>query len=158
MKTVLAAIDFSAGSERVVTEAIHLARGTKARLVVLHVVQPPLAVDPDLGGQMRTQYAALASENAAEALANLQKKLQAETVTIQTAHLVGQPGQRVLDYAGELRADYIVLGSHGHGAVYDLVVGRTASRVIKHAKCPVLVVPPPVTPAGRPRRSNDRDR
>jgi universal stress protein A len=36
-----------------------------------------------------------------------------------------------------------VLGSHGHTAFYDLLVGSTAAGVLKHAPCPVVVVPPP---------------
>jgi nucleotide-binding universal stress UspA family protein len=49
----------------------------------------------------------------------------------------------VLAQAKRLKADVIVLGSHGHGAVYNLVVGSTANGVLKHAPCPVLVVPAP---------------
>ena len=90
---------------------------------------------------MSSQYAALAAESAAAALVRLQKKLQKNGITIQTARLVGFPGQRIVDCAHELRADYIVLGSHGHGALYDLIVGRTASHVLKHTSCPVVVVP-----------------
>jgi nucleotide-binding universal stress UspA family protein len=141
MKSVLAAIDFSAGGKHVVAEAVTLARAIAARLVVLHVVQPPPVSDSDAGGLMSSQYAALAAESAAAALVRLQKKLQKNGITIQTARLVGFPGQRIVDCAHELRADYIVLGSHGHGALYDLIVGRTASHVLKYTSCPVVVVP-----------------
>jgi len=34
-----------------------------------------------------------------------------------------------------------VMGSHGHGAVYNLLVGSVTAGVLKSAKCPVLVVP-----------------
>ena len=151
MKSVLAAIDFSAGGKHVMAEAVTIARAIDARLVVLHVVQPPPVSDSDAGGLMSAQYAALAVESAAAALVRLQKKLQKNAITIQTARLVGLPGQRIVDYANELRADYIVLGSHGHGALYDLIVGRTASHVLKHACCPVVVVPQ--GPGGRTRRT-----
>ncbi len=141
MKSVLAAIDFSVGTKQVVAEAVVLARAIGARLVVLHVVQPPPVTDADAGAQMSSQYAAQASEAAAAELVLLQKKLQAAAITIQTTHLVGLPGAKIVDYAQELRADFIVLGSHGHGALYDLIVGHTASYVLKRALCPVVVVP-----------------
>lgn len=141
MKSVLAAIDFSAGGERVMAEAIALARAIGGRLMVLHVVEPPPVSDGDAGGVMRADYGALAAASAAAALVRLQKKLQKNGITIQTARLVGSPGRGIVDYAQEVRADYIVLGSHGHGALYDLIVGRTASHVLKHASCPVVVVP-----------------
>jgi nucleotide-binding universal stress UspA family protein len=141
MKSVLAAIDFSAGTKQVVAEAIVLARAIGARLVVLHVVQPPPITDVDVGAQMSALYAAQAREAAASELAALQKKLQAAAITIQTTLLVGVPGAQVVAYAQELRADFIVLGSHGHGALYDLIVGHTASYVLKRAACSVVVVP-----------------
>lgn len=141
MKSVLAAIDFSAGSKLVIAEAITLARAIDARLIVLHVVQPPRVTDLDAGAQMSSDYAARASASAATELLRLQKRLQADAVTIQTAHLVGHPGRRILESAAELRADFLVLGSHGRGALYDLIVGHTASYVLKRATCPVVVVP-----------------
>ena len=92
MKSVLAAIDFSAGDRRVIAEAVALARALDARLVVLHVVQPPPVSDADVGGLMSGQYTALAAESTAAALAVLQKMLQTGGVTIQTSHVVGIPG------------------------------------------------------------------
>jgi nucleotide-binding universal stress UspA family protein len=39
------------------------------------------------------------------------------------------------------KADFIVMGSHGHGALYNLLIGGTASGVIQKAPCPVVIVP-----------------
>ena len=38
-------------------------------------------------------------------------------------------------------ADFIVLGSHGRGAMHDLLVGSTAHMVIRKAPCPIVLVP-----------------
>ncbi|MEO8353471.1 MAG: universal stress protein, partial [Chthoniobacteraceae bacterium] len=38
-------------------------------------------------------------------------------------------------------ADMIVMGSHGHGSFYELLVGSVTSGVLRDARCPVLVVP-----------------
>jgi nucleotide-binding universal stress UspA family protein len=56
--------------------------------------------------------------------------------------LTGAPVNRILEQAESLPADYVVLGSHGHTAVYELLVGSTAHGVLKSATCPVIVVPP----------------
>jgi hypothetical protein len=40
-------------------------------------------------------------------------------------------------------AELMVLGTHGHGAVHDTLVGSTSKRAIHHASCPVVIVPDP---------------
>jgi nucleotide-binding universal stress UspA family protein len=142
MKTILVPIDFSAASELVVAEAVALARAIEARLVVLHIVQPPIIVDSEFGPQMSSEYSVAAAESAVKQLAQLQRQLQAKGVTAETKHSVGPPGPGILETAADVNADYIVLGSHGHGAFYDLIIGSTTGRVLKQAKCPVVVVPP----------------
>ena len=42
-----------------------------------------------------------------------------------------------------LDAELIVLGSHGHGAVHDQLVGSTSMRAIHHASCPIVILPDP---------------
>ena len=42
-----------------------------------------------------------------------------------------------------LDAELIVLGSHGHGAVHDQLVGSTTMRAIHHASCPIVILPDP---------------
>lgn len=141
MKTILASVDFSTASKPVVAEAVKLAQAIGARLVLLHVVQPPVVTDSDLGYQMSAEYAAMAAVSADKYLAALQKPLRTKGVTVTAKHLVGNPGQCIADQAEALHADYIVLGSHGHGAFYELIIGGTTSRVLRQACCPVVVVP-----------------
>lgn len=141
MKTILVPIDFSAASERVVAEALALAKLAGARLVLLHVLQLPVMTDSDAGPQMSADYAAAAAESAARRLAACKKSIRAKAVPVTTEQRVGAAGQCIVERARALRASYIVLGSHGHGAFYDLIVGSTASRVLKQARCPVVIVP-----------------
>lgn len=42
-----------------------------------------------------------------------------------------------------LDAELLVLGSHGHGAIHDKLVGSTSQRAIHHASCPVVILPDP---------------
>lgn len=142
MKTILVPIDFSAVSKRVVAAAAELAHGLEGRLVVLHVVQPPVLTDSDFGTQLTAEYAAEAAEAAGRHLARLRKQLEKDGLEIEVQNASGYPGQCILEVAKDVGADFIVLGSHGHGAFYDLIVGSTASRVLKRTTCPVLIVPP----------------
>jgi nucleotide-binding universal stress UspA family protein len=63
-------------------------------------------------------------------------------VAVSARQVDGHPSAQILDQARRLRADYIVLGSHGHNAIYDLLVGSTAHTVLQKAPCPVVIVPP----------------
>ena len=144
MNTILVAIDFSDVTTRVLEKATELAKALGGRLVVLHVIQPPVnlsASDPIL--VENTARITSAAEKAADKyLERLEKGLQADFGSVQVLRLTGAPVARILEQAAALPADYIVLGSHGHTAVYDLLVGSTAHGVLKKAPCPVIIVPP----------------
>lgn len=150
MKTILAPIDFSPVSARIIDEAMAVARARQARLVLLHVVYPPVLTDSDAGTMMSEQYAAMALETAGKRLARIRKRLRDEGHHVETVHEAGYPGASIAAWAKRLPADYIVLGAHGHGAIYELLVGSTTRRVLKEARCPVIVVPAAETPRARP--------
>lgn len=153
MKTILAPIDFSAVSARIIGEAIALARAQQARLVLLHVAYPPVVTDSDAGSRLSVQYAAVALETAGKRLARIRKRLRDEGHHVETIHEAGYPGERIVACAQRLPADYIVLGAHGHGAINELLVGSTTRRVLKAARCPVMVVPAAEAPGVRRARS-----
>jgi nucleotide-binding universal stress UspA family protein len=53
---------------------------------------------------------------------------------------VGKPVAEILDCARTDSADLIVIGSHGHGALAQMILGSVADRVVRQAPCPVLMV------------------
>lgn len=53
----------------------------------------------------------------------------------------GGPVEGILRVAEREQADLIVMGTHGHSALVNVLLGRTAQRVVQHAHCPVLTVP-----------------
>jgi nucleotide-binding universal stress UspA family protein len=142
MKTILVPVDFSSVTDAVVAEAAALARAQLGRVELLHVTQPPV---------ITTEYAPflenigeimLVSEKAAaKQLARLEKELANEGIPCSTQLLTGSPVQHILRQAEEMGADFIVMGSHGHTALYDMLVGSVTHGVLKNAPCSVLVVP-----------------
>jgi nucleotide-binding universal stress UspA family protein len=150
MKTILAPIDFSAATRRVVAAAAALSRAVGGRLVLLNVTNRPLVViDDQWSGKIIADLTLLAEKSAAQQLARLQKKLRTGGITAITRHRSGSPIPGIVAAAKELKADYIVLGSHGHGAFHDLIAGSTTGGVLKKAPCAVVVIP---IPAARKRR------
>ncbi|MBP8256126.1 MAG: universal stress protein [Opitutaceae bacterium] len=141
MKTILAPIDFSPVSKRIVEEAAELARLYKAKLFLLHIVPPPIVTQSEYVTQKGAEFAALTVETMEADLKKLARSIEASGLVVETQVMLGFPGMAVVAKAKKLKPDYIVVGSHGHGAFYDLIIGGTTSRILKEAECPVIVVP-----------------
>lgn len=73
----------------------------------------------------------------------MRAKLKARGLPVEAVQVTGFPPLCILEQAKKRSANYIVIGSHGHTAFYDLLVGSTTSGVLKRATCPVVVVPAP---------------
>lgn len=144
MKTILVCVDLSAATIRVCEAAVDLAQLTAGRLVIVHAVAPltvlPYGVDAYSAAFVAesNRAARKAAAHKMKALEHWFKKRHPETRMIMHE---GRAADVVLRSARQLHACYIVLGSHGHGAVYDLVAGSTARAVLRKSPCPVVLVP-----------------
>ena len=145
MKTILAPVDFSGVSDAVIDAAQFLARATGARIVFLSVVQAPI-VTSDYGPMMENvgEIVAASEKTVARQLKHLAQRVGSPELPVDTVQLTGSPAPLILAQAKIDEADYIIMGSHGHTALYDLLVGSTTHQVLRHAPCPVLIVPPPL--------------
>jgi nucleotide-binding universal stress UspA family protein len=142
MKTILAALDFSDAMPRVVHEAERLARAVNGHVVLLHVARVPEAM-PHYATQMAHLAVAKSAIAAAAGrqLERIKESLWQRGVATQSLRLIGDPKRDIAEQARKLAADYIVMGSHGHTALHDLVVGSTTSAVLKRSNRVVVVVP-----------------
>ena len=142
VKTVLTPIDFSSVSDAVVAEATALAKALDGRIVLLTVIQPPV-ITSEYAPMMDNlgEITAAGEKAAASNLAKIEDRLRAESIPTETIQVNGAPVIHIVEQAQKLGADYIVMGSHGHTAVYDLLVGSTTHGVLMRAKCPVVIVP-----------------
>ena len=142
MKTILVPVDLSVAGPQVCDAACELARQMDARLLLLHVVQPPPVMVTEIyaldTGQAEEMLVA-AERAGTDRLRELAARCGKRGIETRTLHRVGLPVPEILAHAG--KADYLVMGSQGHGAMYDLLVGSTTHGVLKKAPCPVVVVP-----------------
>lgn len=145
MKTILVPLDLSPATVQVCNAACDLAKLIGGRLVLLHAVQPPPVMMSEVyafdAGQM-TKLASAGSKYAAPKLRALVRHCEKRGVRATTFQKTGSPVAAILAKATSARASYIMMGTHGHSAVYDLLVGSTTHGVLKKAPCPVIVVPP----------------
>ena len=143
MKTILVPIDFSSITARVIAEAARFTRSLDGRIVLLHVNEPVAkVVDYAVIVVSIAQINEAAATEAAKRLAVFAEELKSGGLTADAMQVTGNPAPEIIEQAEKLRADYIIIGSHGHTAFYDLLVGGTASGVLKRSGCPVVIVPP----------------
>ena len=142
VKTILTPVDFSEVSDAVVAEAAALARALSGRVVLFTAIQPPVITNEYAPLMENIAEITAAGEKAAsKRLAIIQKKLEGESVPVEIVQVNGAPVPLIAEQAQKLHADYIVMGSHGHTAFYDLLVGSTTHGVLRRAACPVVIVP-----------------
>lgn len=156
MKTILVPVDFSPITPSVVEAAAELARAIAGRIVLLTVVQPAIVFERYDASIDVAELTLLGEKNAARELDALARSLKSEFITVETCQVTGSPVDEIAEHAKEAAADYIVMGSHGHTAFYDLLVGSTTHGVLKRAKCPVVIVPAVAEPAktAKPKKKN----
>lgn len=142
MKTILVPVDFSAVTAQVARAACEMARLTGSRLILLHVLPEVTAFETyGLGSEIIMETAQAREKFRGRDLERLGRRCRHAIKAVRTVQLTGKPVPTILDQAKKLKAAYIVLGSHGHGAMYDLLAGSVAQGVLRRAPCPVFVVP-----------------
>lgn len=139
---LMVATDFSAHGTKVLGVARRMGEALGAKVWVTHVVAPQSEFRA-YGGGPRTDRNVAALELRQEhrlvqaaAAAMREDGLEAVGLMIE-----GPPVRTILDEAGRLEVDLIIIGSHGYGAVFSALLGSVSAGVVRKAACPVLVVP-----------------
>ena len=141
LDVLLVAVDFSEVSQQLYDAAATLAERLGARVVVLNVTEPQV----DYAGLSSPQAYALADDEVnkmIEAKLTVAKEFfEARSLTVFVEHQWGQVVASILERIKKWNAGMVLVGSHGHGAFYNLLVGSVAAGVIRHSSVPVLVIP-----------------
>jgi nucleotide-binding universal stress UspA family protein len=141
---ILAAIDFSTVTEQVLATLTRMAATFPAQVWLIHVVPPdPAFVGYEAGPDVVRGQVAVELHASHQQLQKLADRLRASGVETTALQLQGKTVETVISEANRLPASLIVLGSHGHGAVYNMLVGSVAEGIVRGSKVPVLLVPPP---------------
>ncbi|MDI1239770.1 MAG: universal stress protein [Polaromonas sp.] len=141
---ILVPFDGSPTSEKALDEAIRLAGLTGARLRLLHVVDELSYVN---GFETAMNYAneivPLMQAAGEKLLALARQKAVDQGVDTDSVLLVGGPGricEQVAEQARSVKADLIVVGSHGRRGIGRVLMGSDAEQIVRTAPVPVLVV------------------
>jgi nucleotide-binding universal stress UspA family protein len=139
IQTILHPTDYSERSAHAFQLACSLARDHGARLIVLHVIPPPILVD---GGDL--VVADLIEEFHNEQNEKLLRVRPVDT-EIQVEHRLvnGDPVAEILQVARDNDCGMIVMGTHGLSGLKRVLMGSVAEGVTREALCPVVIVKTP---------------
>jgi nucleotide-binding universal stress UspA family protein len=143
-RQILHPTDFSRASRTAFRWAIQLGRRHGTELVIMHVVVPTSAYEADLIGwpAFGETYQAERRRWAERAVADLVGRARRRGVRARGVVVEGAPRREIPRRAASMRADVIVMGTHGGAGLRRLLFGSTAAAVIQRATCPVLTVRP----------------
>jgi len=143
VKKILAPVDFSDNSQKVMSAAVNVAKKFDAEVVCLFVVQS----FEDYSGffvphmpvlQFQEEMQASAEKKMADFLAENLPANQAGHGKV----LIGDVGEEIVAFAAQEKIDMIVMGTHGYKGLERALFGSVAAQVVKTAPCPVLTVNP----------------
>jgi nucleotide-binding universal stress UspA family protein len=143
MKLILVPTDFGPTSDRALEVAIDVGRLTRAALEVLHVNSEAIWVVPPPGDVVTapTDLAEVLTEASIQ-LDTVVARVRAAGVICTGVSQTGRTDAEIVEYARKRGAGMIVVGSHGRHGLGHALMGSVAEKVVRHAPCPVLVVPP----------------
>lgn len=80
------------------------------------------------------------TEETQKVMAPITEFLAHHNLATQSEWKVGHVGETIASFADEGKFDLLVMGSHGHGSIGNLVMGSVATQVLSSCKVPVLLV------------------
>jgi nucleotide-binding universal stress UspA family protein len=141
-KHIVCAIDFSESSLAALAWALSLAEEADAQLSLVHVIESPpeLRVSTTVTDRNLHELHAAFEADTLTRLRSLVPPHASHYCSVETATGSGAADHAILNFAAERKADLIVMGAQGHGAIERFVFGSKTRDVVAGATCPVLTV------------------
>lgn len=139
---LLVPLDLSEVTDRLLEIVVRTAEATGAALWLLHVAEPdPAFVGYEAGPAVVRDAVAAEVRDRNDDLQARARSLRERGFEVTALHVQGETARTILAEAARLDADLIVMGTHGHGAMFDLLVGSVSQAVLRDSVIPVLLVP-----------------
>jgi nucleotide-binding universal stress UspA family protein len=137
---VLVGVDQSTFSGDVLKAIVRQFRAEDTEIRVLHVLQPIAFEAPPQMGMGYIPELEEEKQPALDLVARAAKELSEVGFKVDTAVIIGDVRETLIDSAAEWKADLIVVGSHGQRGLARFLIGSVAEFVARHAACSVQIV------------------
>ncbi len=142
IRTILVPTDFSPTADRALGAARALALATgPTEIVLAHANFMPREIEA-LAVYGAERIFEDIEKTAREQLDKRLAELSAAGISARQSHVDGRPDEVILELAQRERAELIVMGTHGRTGLRHVLLGSVAERVLRHAECAVLTMPP----------------
>ena len=145
---VVTPVDFSDNSKLIAESAGYLAGKFGASMYLVFIVQNfedysgffvPQMTLPTLEGELAESAEVKMASFAGEMQEYCQK---AGVKELKYKVFMGDVGEKIVEYANEIEADLIVMGTHGYKGLEKIMFGSVADKVVRAANCPVMTINP----------------
>jgi len=141
MENILAPLDFSPVTERVIHMTAHVARAFHSKVWLIHVAPAePYPADYDAGPQEVRDTVAENLRCRHQDLQTLAERLRDMDIETTPLLIQGEIVDEILSQAKKCKADCIILGTHGNGGLFKRLLGSISEGVLRKTVCPVLFV------------------
>jgi nucleotide-binding universal stress UspA family protein len=141
-RKILAPVDFSECSMQGLAYAKAFGKHFKSKITLLNSVHFPYCVASDEYARYDLPRLMRHAEIfARDQMRDLFEKTDWSGLEVKTSLQTGHPGQEICEHARDSDVDLIVISTHGSTGLTHLLLGSVAEYVVRHAHCPVLVVP-----------------
>ena len=142
---ILVPTDGSKLSEKAIAQGIELAKALQSRITFLHATpgfpRPIYADGVSVEMVSRKEYTQRAKADAMKVLDKAATKARSAGVESKTVHVTTDaPWESIIAVAKKVKADAIVMSSHGRRGLASLLLGSETTKVLTHSTVPVLVV------------------
>lgn len=147
-KQILCPVDLSDSSVRPMAYAAAVAGWYGGQVTLLHVV-PTFEPMEVRAGALYDPVRIVHPMTREQVIAELERAAEAAGIAGAAPQLLaeaGEPAATIVDQAVALRADLLVMGTHGRSGFDRLLLGSVTEKVLRKAPCPVLTVPPHTPP------------
>jgi len=141
-KKILVPLDFSECSSVGLAYAVGVAREFRSSLLLVHsVVVQTYTLGDEYTPIERPNLIKLQQEYAEEEMEKVRRAFARKSMDVETVIALGSPVEQVNESVRSHRIDLIVTSTHGRTGFKRAFIGSTAEQIVRHAICPVLVVP-----------------
>jgi nucleotide-binding universal stress UspA family protein len=136
---VLVAHDFGEAAQSALAFAMDLGEKLKSRITVVHAFEVPVYGFPE-GLALTAETVGRIESVARQALESVVEKASRPGLEVNGLLRQGPAWSEIVAASGELKADLIVVGTHGRRGLAHALLGSVAEKVVRAAPCPVLTV------------------